>query len=355
MSIRGSVTGTSNLYLPAEAKPGSRVLWAFAISVFLHLVLIYYLPERLLFKASEMSAVQPEALELELLEVHPEEKRFVEANPEVPDNAPDQSRDYSFRNQQAADEDPALMAEENKPRVEGVERSQKIIQGQLSSTPIPPQVSGGQASTPRANSAPAVLLPPKGQERPEFVKQTTLPQAGDQGSALLDELKAEASGEPDGAIRIYDSKVSDVVEPANRSRVPSEAKPRPRLDPQLVMGPLMQSAGGASERGRLAIDATFSEFGEYQQQFFAAVVSGWYQDIEYYQPIDIDARVLVEFTMHADGTVKDVKAKRSNATEIARVICENAISKPREFRPWTKEMIEVYGEARTLTVLFIYQ
>lgn len=327
----------------------------FALSVFLHLVLFYFLPERLLPQAFEMSEVRPQALELELLELKPEDKRFVEANPDVADNTPDHSRNYSFRNQQAADESPAPLTRENTPKVEGVEESQKILEGQLSSAPVPPQVPPGQASVRLENPAMPILLPPKGRERPEFVKEKTLPQAGDEGSALLDELAAEATGDTDGALRVYDATVAETRETVDAAGVPSEAKPRLRLDPKLVMGPLMESAGGASRRGKLAIDATFSEFGEYQQQFFAAVVSVWYQDIDYYQPIDINARVLVEFTMHADGTVKDVKARQSNATDIARIICENAISKPREFRPWTKEMIEVYGEARTLTVLFIYQ
>ncbi|NCG09443.1 MAG: hypothetical protein GWO81_07780 [Verrucomicrobia bacterium] len=302
-----------------------------------------------------MSEALPEVLELELLKVKPEDMRFVEANPDVPDNTPDESRNYSFRNQQAADESPAPLTGENKPRVEGLEQSQKILEGQLASSPVLPQTPSRQMSEEPVQLARAVPLPPKGREMPEFLKQTTLPNAGDQGSALLDELVAEAAGELEGALHVFDPKEANVAEAADASGLPTGAKPRPRLDPKLVMGPLMESAGGASRRGKIAIDATFSEFGEYQQQFFAAVVTGWYQDIDYYQPIDINARVLVEFTMHADGTVKDVKAKQSNATKIAKIICENAISKPREFRPWTKEMIEVYGEARTLTVLFIYQ
>jgi hypothetical protein len=355
MSIDGSVTGATNAYLPAEGKWGSHALWAFVISVLLHLVLLYYIPGLLLPQASEMGEVLPEALELELLELKPEDMHFVEANPDVADNTPDKSRNYSFRNQQAADESPAPLTGENKPRVEGMEQSQKILEGQLSSAPVPPQAPSGQESVRLEKSAATLLLPPKGRERPEFVKETTLSEAGDQGSALLDELAAVATGEADGALRIYEPRVAEATEALDAAGMPSKAKPRPRLDPKLVMGPLLQSAGGAARRGKLAIDATFSEFGEYQQQFFAAVVSGWYQDIDYYQPIDINARVLVEFTMHADGMVKDVRAKQSNASEIARIICENAISKPREFRPWTKEMIEVYGEARTLTVLFIYQ
>ena len=79
---------------------------------------------------------------------------------------------------------------------------------------------------------------------------------------------------------------------------------RPRLSPELLHGPLMASTGSAARRGTLAIDSTFSEFGEYQQQFYAAIQSGWYQEIDFFQPIDTAARVQIRFTLLANGSIK---------------------------------------------------
>ena len=113
--------------------------------------------------------------------------------------------------------------------------------------------------------------------------------------------------------------------------------------------------GSASRRGTLGIDATFSEFGEYQQQFFAALQLGWYQEIEFFQPIDTAARVVVRFRMQADGSIHDIETLHTSAGEVATFICESAISKRSPFRPWTKEMVEVFGQERTLTVSFNYR
>ena len=298
---------------------------------------------------------EPEALKLELEIIKPEEMRFVEANPDAPENTPDTTKQYSFRNQQAAEADPVPMSTENQPRVDGVEQSQKILEGQLASPSVMPQPAAGATNQNPVKVTMPAALPTKGIEQPEFLKETVLAEMGEQGSAPLKETAAQASGETDGIVRLYQPTEVKATEATVPSGDPTQAKPRPRLDPKLIMGPLMQSSGSASQRGKLSINASFSEFGEYQQQFFAAVVTGWYQDIEYYQPIDLKTRVQVRFTMRSDGTVTDVKAVHSTASDIATIICENAISKPKQFRPWTKEMVEVYGASHELTVVFIYQ
>lgn len=350
-----TVTDAAKEYLPHERSACGRTLLAFVLSVLLHLIVLYFLPERLLPQAVSMKVPETVELELTMESVKPEDMRFVEANPEVAENIPDEMRNYSFRNQQAADESAASLTGEEQPKVDGVEPSQKILEGQLASAAVAPQLPAEELSQNTARASAPILFPPKGVERAEFLKEAGLAEMDAQGSGRLGEIAAAASGKLDGVLHLHEPVEAEAAEVTARSGDPTQAKPRPRLDPKLIMGPLMQSAGGASRRGQLAINASFSEFGEYQQQFFAAVVTGWYQDIDYYQPIDLKSRVEVRFTMRSDGTVTNVKAVNSTASEIATVICENAISKPKQFRPWTKEMVEVYGEARELTVLFIYQ
>ena len=342
------VSDASKGYLPDGRYTVRNTRLAFVLSILLHLIFLYLLPEHMLPQAALPK--EPEALELELAIIKPEEMRFVEANPDAPENTPDTTKQYSFRNQQAAEADPVPMSAENQPRVDGVEQSQKILEGQLASPAVTPQPAAGAANQNPSQVTMPAALPAKGIERPEFLKERAPREMAEEGSAPLQEVAAQASGEPDGIVRLYQPTEATVP-----NGDPTQAKPRPRLDPKLIMGPLMQSTGSASQRGKLSINASFSEFGEYQQQFFAAVVTGWYQDIEYYQPIDLKTRVQVRFTMRSDGTVTDVKAVHSTASDIATIICENAISKPKQFRPWTKEMVEVYGASHELTVVFIYQ
>lgn len=348
---------------------------ALALALALHLGVLLLLPAELLPPASARDAGE-EAVELELVPpepMDPEKLRFVEANPEVPENEPDRSDQYSFRAQQAADEAPETSPSEA-PRVDGEEASQKVVQGSAAELPpLPPGVyapdaaeaekpgrEGGSPDPPPEAAAPqATPLPP-----PDFLAQEPVDVEGPGSRPDADGRAPEAvkRPEPDVPVDVY--RAPEAAQDANPAEQRGdggqpEARPapreRPRLDPELVQGPLMRSMGSASRRGAVAIDATFSEFGEYQQQFYAAVQAGWYQEIEFFQPIDTSTRVQVRFTMRADGSIHNLEVLHSTASEIATVICESAISKRSPFRPWTREMVEVFGEARSLTVMFHYR
>ena len=301
-----------------------------------------------------------------------ESLKFVEANPEAPENEPDQKDQYSFRNQQAADN--ALDQEISKvPYVEGEAPSQKIIQGDpLPSTPLTPGVYSSSATRPGEDEevdstrAPSIndawSAPSKPMPLPDFLKQEATEEEGTgshphvQGKAKepVDQMNPNAPLDVYKTPSVVDMPVSQkVIQEESDTRPMPRA--RPRLSADLLHGPLMSSASSAGRRGQLAIDATFSQFGEYQQQFYAAVQVGWYQEIDFFQPIDTSARVVVRFTMQANGSIQEVEAMETTASEIATLICENAIIKRSPFRPWTKEMIEVFGKERTLHVVFYYR
>ena len=352
-----TVSEASSADLPGRhwMDPGAR--WAWVLSFVLHGVILYFMPEQILPQAEQLAMVKPKTLELVLEPeiIKPKDRRFAEANTDVPDNIPDEKQNYSYRNQQAAEENPFPLSQKNQPRVDGTEQSQKILEGQFKQTPNKAQQSINPiVQNPKVPETP-VLLPPRGKAQAEFIKEAAIDKMGAKGSKPFKDHSADTSGALEGAMHIYETKAQEQAESLPLNGVPTQAKPRPRIDPKLLVGPLLQSTERASKRGKLAINACFSEFGEYEQQFYAAVVSAWYQDIDYYQPIDLEARVQVRFTMQADGTVTDVKATQSTATEIATIICENAISQRKKFRAWTKEMVEVYGENREMTVVFIYR
>jgi len=303
-----------------------------------------------------------------------EELKFVEVNPDVPENEPDRQDQYSFRNQQAASESSSDVPLEA-PNVDGDTDSQKITQGSLTQAPplLPgtysPQAKqgekegagGGKAGTQaQVPIAPAQPLP-----KPAFIDQEPETEEGP-GSRLDDSgevLEFAEAIDPNAPINVYQppqqTQPIPQAQPGDGSGGTPDARPmpreRPRLDPNLIRGPLMQSRGTTRLRGTLAIDATFSEFGEYQQQFYAALQTGWYQEIEFYQPIDTAASVHVQLTIQSDGAVKDVEVLRSTASEIATIICENAIVKRSPYRPWTREMVKVFGNERTLRVAFHYR
>ena len=364
----------TNLFAPNDRESRWVTLLAFLATIFVHLGVILVIPDELMPQnKSDTNQARKEAEIYEISLVDPVEARFVEASPEAPENEPDRRDQYSYRAQQAADNSPLIDAA-NKPKVDGEEDSQKILQGSLQQTPpLEPGVyapasrpgerhgeQGGELGAPDELVLPQLAKPIPA---PNFIQQDP---ASDLGPGSRVDLVGEAPEvfevpDLDAPINVY--RPQSVAEQAQKVGDSSggtlEAQPtpraRPRLAPELMVGPLMRSHGSTSRRGLLAIDATFSEFGEYEQQFYAAVQTGWYQEIDFFQPIDTSTRVQVRFTLHADGRVENVKSVQTSASEIATFICETAITKRSPFRPWTKEMVQVFGQQRTLHVVFHYR
>lgn len=353
-----------------RSRRRKQTLLALGGAVVAHLLLWLTLPERV-FVFRGLEADTAESLEIELVReeaVSREEMRFVEANPEVAENEPDATKQFSFRSQQAADEQASIDPDDT-PAVDGEEASQKIVQG--SAEEVPPLPAGvyspaarpgeGEGTDGGKAGAELAMAFPRPQP-PEFLRQEAETEEGP-GSRLREPGKGREETEaadPEAPLEITRMpENAPTAQPGDGAGGSPEARPlpraRPRLSPDLIQGPLMRSAGAVLRRGTIAIDATFSEFGEYQQQFLAAVQSGWYQEIEFYQPMDTAARVHLRFELRADGSVKDVEIVETTAGEIASVICQTAIEKRSPFRPWTREMVQVFGEKRILDVVFHYR
>ena len=362
----------SRLFENSSGEPG-RVLAAvvaFLVALLVHLLLYLLAPER--FYPEHLTMPLPEEIELELEipaveQPEPEQLRFVDANPDAPENQPDRKDQYSYRSTQAADQSPETSILEA-PKVDGEEPSQKIIDGMLEqpvALPVVVAAAPGNNAPAKGTGAEQAGLPAAPRlPTAEFIRQSELPE-NDTGSSPLGEDAESASIEnlPEDAPVALHRNPAIAGTPDTTGRMDPltapEAKPmpqaRPRLAPELLTGPVMQSHGSASRRGALSIDATFSEFGEYEQQFYAALQLGWYQEIEFHQPIDTASTVAVRFTMEADGSINGISVLQSNASELATYLCESALAKRSPFRAWTKEMIAVFGTERTLTVRFNYR
>lgn len=374
-----SSNNPSYVYLFDSAGHDRRwgVWLALGITVFLHLGFVVLVPESLFIQPTTISNPNEEDVELEFIapdKLDPELLRFVEASPDAPENKPDRTDQYSYRSTQAASDvatDDLLEA----PTINGEEvDSQKIIQGDLSEASMVPSTAitqvnrgSGQGNEGGARAQTVAQSRPESQPMPapDFIQQQPRVNEG-LGSDLSQIGKGRAvfeNTQPDAPINVTrrpaevlaEEGLNDADGGGGSQTVTPQPRARPRLAPELLTGPLMKSRGSVANRGALSIDATFSEFGEYQQQFYAALQLGWYQEIEFFQPIDTGSSVAVRFTMYSDGRIDGVETVRSNASEIARVICETAITKRSPFRAWTQEMIEVFGNQRILTVRFRYR
>lgn len=348
----------SNKCYPGSDDWRSAII-AFPATVLIHLGIIYVLPEGIL----RMNRPDPESMvrqEYEISLKPPDKIRFVEASLEPAENDPDRTEYYSFRNQQAADHSSGQIAE-NLPRVDGEEDSQKIVNGRLEATKMMHPGLEFSALAPGTNGSELLerLKTPE-----QSAQASVVPAASAPDRTRSDEVIENDSGSGFKRATGPTQKVPDRPWPdINENTVSSDTgtgdtsgpRVRPRLAPELVSGPLMRSNSSAGRRGNLAVDATFSEFGEYQQRFYAAIQTGWYREIQYFQPMDTATQVHVRLTLHSDGQVTGVKAVHTTAGAIATLLCENAVSQRSPFRRWTPEMVRVFGDKQVLNLVFHYR
>jgi hypothetical protein len=349
------------------------ILLAFTLTLIVHVGTLLILPDQFFYNYLSDSAESKSEQLYEISLVDTTKRIYVEASPDAPKNKPDRSNNYSYREQQSADQNP-LEDAINKPYVVGEVESQKILNGKLRSNE---QIEVGVYSTVEQSSTrddynsekrgqtsqKSTLFISRPLNAPNFLDTDDIKDNGEGSRSSLAQITDISMKQVSDNMPIEVYRPVEVIEEVKTFEMSAESDPmlkpkpriRPRLAPELTTGPLMRSKGSASRHGSVSIDATFSEFGEYEQQFYAAIQSGWYQEIEYFQPIDTATRVLVSFTIHQDGSITGLNATDSTASDIGTFICEEAISKRTPFRAWTKEMIEVFGIKRDLNIVFHYR
>lgn len=326
--------------------------------------------------------------DLQLVEAD-EEQRYVEANPDAPENEPDRTNRFSDRSQQAAQEDQVGDTPSPTPFLNGEEAdSQKIKEGSMPSEPAPSQpvvetVQGGQSSQgqqaaadsepapdqPLIQTMPKVAPPPP---TPEFIDE----EEGEDEDGVEIPIIRKDSEDKDPDSKREDERTVNVNIPPSVAQLLSEFQqefpevnqqegsetakpqpmPRPRLSPDVLPGPLMASQHYAAQMGITAVDARFSQYGFYLKQMFDTIQLQWYSllaNVTIGQE-NRPARVDVEFVLTSDGRVEKAEVLDTNAGQLATLLCKDAIESRSPFGPWTEQMVASMGDETTIRIRFIY-
>ena len=342
-----------------------RHLWSLLAVIFLHilvLLLFRYFIQSEILKLSLEDAVLP--IELEIVPSY-----YAEVNPGAVENKPDGSQVYSFKDQQAADKS---MKKDNSPvpLINGSEvHTSKIVSAEVVSEEV--QLSPGIYQLVPNNNAsmqsdsdqadPALMYaetasmsqinPFEREESKEGVDVMTFKNE----EALISNIIGQSKIIPitKDTLGVNPQRVSEGAEVLEKTRPMPMV--RPKLSSEITNGPTMQSQASANKFGVIALDANFSEFGEYEQQFYSALQVGWYNEVDFYKPLDSGREVSISFILKSDGSIHSVTVLSSTAGLIATTICESAITKRSPFRPWTQDMIKVFGDQKELKVRFYYR
>lgn len=345
---------------PAPLLPGgsqgNSVSIGIAATILLHAILYFGTPHSFLHGSTRQPDKYPEDLQFELTpeEPPPEPMKFVETNPDAPDNKPDKTQNFAAQNQQAAQEKPT-QEDNDTPQTVGKD---------IPSTAI----VTGQKAEPMESANPGQQTPPS-QQTPVTQTQQQSPEAltplpgfekiqGDDAEGIGTNV-AEASKAPrpvEERVEGENDPNKDQIQVAQPQTNPGRPSPQPRPRLQNVRPTILANQpNGVSQAGQIGVSANFSEFGDYLQELIEIVQAQWnlvLSKTATYPPAG--SHVVIRFTLNSQGQVSRIEEVEETAGKQGTYACLSAIQDRQPYRPWTKEMVAILGDEQVITFGFYY-
>lgn len=337
-----------------------RLLWAFLISAAVHfgacegyqvgkryhLFQSWAVTELLNTVHRVFSAVLGEPMsEVDRAQTEPEMRLvFIEVPPAVETtHPPARPRYYSDRNALAGNPEPD--SKSDRPKIDGTQmeiprlmdvkepgltlqtsrQSQEVGAGTVqvhTSVPMP-------ASTPEPAPAP-------------------IPTTG-----LLARVESTPTPGPDSASRAIQGQKQD----RPRSLAEALARVQGQAAAGTLVGEKMKQEGGVRRHSLVSSeDVAATPFGDYDRMLIEAVQARWYYLLDSGQfSAERKGRVVIEFILHHDGRVSDVRVVENTVNDLLCLLCEKAIVDPAPYGKWKPEMRRLVGrDYRQLRFTFYY-
>ena len=298
---------------PEESIDQRSATIAVAVSLGLHLLLLWVLPDTFHKVVAYVRPVEVLTAPVKIDEARlPPKLRFIETNPLANQAVPKTTPFTSARNQTAAQPVPEKMPTNSPlPKSQGTSEQLRIAQGKPRSID---QSEAAPATQPSVSmAAPVKAAPPPGPGK---------------SAAQPSPAPAPVAANPD----------------------------RPRASvPSGTYGLLLRRPVGVNRAGSIAVDARFSNYGDYTQRMMEAIQSSWWSIIERSRFEGVSrGNVIVRFRLHRDGTVTDAQVLGTEVTRVMTLACKDAVMAPAPYDIWRADMVAMYGESDTVTINFIY-
>lgn len=282
--------------------------------------------------------------------------KFVEANPNAPDNVPDKTDNFAAQNQQAAQEKPTPDGKSDHPAMEGRTdiQSTQIVTGQL--TKQEPQVPVAPAVEQPAVTAEQAA--PKQEQNPLPGTEKREGQDENGFGSNIAKFADNARPVPEKVEGVKNAPLIQGATSAQPMIDPKHPRPRPQVVKQQQVRPAIfqENKFGTSNIGLNAWDAKWSNYGQYLQKLIEAVQIQW-------ERILIESRVYptsgtmvtVVFKLNAEGKISRIVKVDGTAGNQAERACTSAITDRAPYGEWTDDMKAVLGDEQELTFTFYYQ
>jgi len=131
---------------------------------------------------------------------------------------------------------------------------------------------------------------------------------------------------------------------------------RPRATiPSGTMGILLKNNVGVNRAGAIAVDAKFSNYGDYSQRMMEAIQSSWWALIDRARFESVSrGSVVVRFILCRDGSVVSAEILHSDVAQVMALACKDAVMAPAPFDNWREDMVALFGNEQTVTITFHY-
>lgn len=309
----------------------SRLAWAFAVSVAVHLLAwgTYETGRKLhvwerIHVPGWIKTLTPSSPKAAKKEQTPVEREaplvFINVNPQnATTEPPKNAKYYSSHSSKAANPD--------------ADRETEI-----------PKIAGTQTQVAKTEDVPREKFeklqpsPPAAQDQPEARPKPTLA-PGD-----LTMAKPDLNPRTDNG---------DAERP--RPRTLREAMARRQMD--RIPGQKMKQDGGVK---RFHIDPSFdvkaTGFGDYDAAFIAAVSQRWYDLLDNIKYDGYKAgKVVLQFHLNYDGRITEMKVAESTVGEMLGLWCQKAVLDPAPFEKWSREMrLAIGSDSRPIQFTFFY-
>ena len=305
-------------------------------------------------------------------EPEPPEPKFVETNPEAPENEPDETVNESNRSQQSAQEelDPTLLTKDA-PKTEGEQEvSQKIKDGNLAPKQPPPP-PGIFALNPPAQKQEAKEQPEEGKDPqkaeappPPTTSPITIKEGTGEGVATIEQKEFEFIPPTESKViplqipqnPVKSSTTKKEQTPQRTKQQPLKPLPRPKLPASVLPGPVRKNNFNAQRQGTIAIDAKWSEFGEYSNRMIAAITLQWHKLIYNANLQSLPVSVVhVRFILNKEGAIVSIEVLDNTAGQLPAFFCTDAIESRAPFGPWTEAMVTTFGDETDVNIHFHYR
>ncbi len=277
--------------------------------------------------------------------------RFVEPNPNAPENVPDKTNNFSSKNSQIAQEKPQLDQHNDTPQLDGKKdiQSNQVVSGQLTRPPVDSPPPSPQAAMPTKTEQ-----APRQQQNPlsGFEKEKDNDDAFGSNVGKVPDAAKPVPEKVDGASKGVATGLT--MEPAID---PKHPRARPILEQTQTRPAIFKdNQFGTSNIGPVSYSAKWSSYGAYLHKMIEAIQAQWDRIlIDSNTEPPAGSTVTVTFVLDSKGRISEIKRVESTSSEQGKGSCIGAITNTAPYGEWTDDMKAVLGDSQELTFVFYYE